>query len=266
MDLDGKNGPVKFKKVRGVTTTHLGQVVMADEGNNSVLTLKSTYKLDSEIRFDGHFPNKFKPYDVAVTTSNNYFMTDSGNDQVVMFDKSSKTTKTFCQNDDIEPRAIALLDEGFVVTDKKGHRVVKYDMNGESVAEVGCHVQPSLLYDPKFVVVNSDNNVIVSDYGRSYGDGSIKVFGKQLQYLFTMCSDVRRPYGLSVDLWDNVYNIQYPRGLDWEIVKYTKNGEEVERFRDYLLDRGDLIAVSKYGQPKIIVSYPDINRVKVYTK
>ncbi|XP_077994564.1 uncharacterized protein LOC144448258 isoform X2 [Glandiceps talaboti] len=264
MELDGQSGPVKFKDVYGVTTNHLGQVVMADGGNNSVLTLKSTYELDSEIRFDGHFPNKFKPYDVAMTTSNKYFMTDSGNDQVVMFDISSKTTQTFCQNDDIKPRAIALLDEGFVVTDDKGHRVVKYDMNGESVAEVGRHVQPSLLYDPKCVVVNSDNNVIVSDHGRSVDDGSIKVFGKQLQYLFTMCSHVWRPYGLSVDLWDNVYNTQYTRGPGRLIVKYTKNGEEVERFRVY--PHCDFIAVSKYGQPKIIVSYPYNNRVRVYTK
>ncbi|XP_077978668.1 uncharacterized protein LOC144434086 [Glandiceps talaboti] len=265
MELDGESGPVKFKQVQGVTTNPLGQVVMADEGNNSVLTLKSTYEVDSEIRFDGHFPNEFKPYDVAVTTSNTYFMTDSGNDQVVMFDKSYKTTQTFCQNDDIKPRAIALLDEGFVVTDDKGHRVVKYDMNGESLAEAGGHVQPSLLYDPRFVVVNSDNNVIVSDLGRSVGDGSIKVFGKQLQYLFTMCSDVS-PYGLSVDLWDNVYNIQSLRGSSRGfIVKYTKNGEEVEVFRDYR-NWGSYIAVVKYGQPRIIVSHPEDNRVRVYTK
>ncbi|XP_077994248.1 uncharacterized protein LOC144447984 isoform X2 [Glandiceps talaboti] len=264
--LDGESGPVLFKDVQGVTINHLDQVVMAHCGNNCVLTLNSSYEVDSEIRFDGHFPNEFEPYDVAVTASNTYLMTDTGNDQVVVYDKNSKTTQTFCQNDDIEPRGIASLDEGFVVTDRKGHRVIKYGMNDEIVAEAGGHVKPRRLTYPQCVVVNSDNNVIVSDQvSATKSIDTIQVFNCQLQFLFTLTNTLWGPLGLSVDSWDNIYCMHGGSGGS-TIIKFTKNGEFVEEFGDDIDNAGYITVAKQCKKPTIVVSDPRFNRITVYTK
>ncbi|XP_077994588.1 uncharacterized protein LOC144448279 [Glandiceps talaboti] len=271
MTLNGKSGPVKFKDPNGVTTTHLGQVVIAATESHSVLTFNSKYDLDSQIRFDGKFPKEFKPLDVAVTTTNKsniYFMSDIANHQVVVYQQNSKTTQIFCQHDNINPEWIALLHEGFVVTDSKGKRVVKYDMNGESVAEVKGQGQKGQIINPQGVVVNSVNNVLVSDWCRGWGDGSIKVYNDQLHFLFSLVDGLYSPYGLSVDLWDNVYSIQSRllRGsLRGCIVKYTKNGEEVEVVVDNL-DWGYIAVCKHHNDPRIIVSKPFYNCIQVYTK
>ncbi|XP_077994456.1 uncharacterized protein LOC144448176 [Glandiceps talaboti] len=266
--LDGRDDEVQLTKQHGLAINPHGEVAVADTDNHRVNILNYEYKSIAEIRFDDQFTNEFQPLDIAVTENDEYLMTDVGNKQVVFYQRQTDKMQIFCQKDGIDPRSIALMAGHFVVTDKKGRKVVKYDLIGHSVGEITGSGEAGQLLNPKYVAVNSDDNVIVSDKGKAWNDDSIKVYNKELQYLFTLDSKLRYPFGISVDKWDNVYVIVtgwQPEASAGRIYKYTKRGKKV-----YEIGEGELtwprhLLVTKDDPPRIMVSEPRENRIKIFT-
>ncbi|XP_077994817.1 uncharacterized protein LOC144448441 [Glandiceps talaboti] len=260
--MDVMTGPVKFRKPRGVTINRHGDLAVADTENHRVQLLNLDYEPVSELRFDGIFTNDFQPYQIAVTTNEEYFMTDIGNKQVVMYNLKTKTTKIFLQDDDVNPKGIALMIGYFLVTDFDDRKIVKCDMNGHSVAEVKGHSQSKHLVNPRYIAVNSANNVLASDRGAGADDGSVRVFNEDLEHLTTLVSNLVWPYGIDVDIWDNVYVVEFTKS---RVIKYTEDGK-----REVVISKSDItnprhITISKYGTPRMVVSETDFHRVKVFT-
>ncbi|XP_070567611.1 tripartite motif-containing protein 3-like [Ptychodera flava] len=137
--LEGQNSSPgqKFNNPQGITF-HNDRLLVCDQGNNIVQILNQDYTCEKVLgNFSGQFAKPFRPQSVAVSQDNHYFILDDSNLQIIVCDQNDKVIRIITLPTDVNPWCIALL-EGFVlVTDVKGHRLLKYTKNGQYVAEVG---------------------------------------------------------------------------------------------------------------------------------
>ncbi|XP_070557815.1 uncharacterized protein [Ptychodera flava] len=134
--LKGHQGH-KFKDVRGLAF-HNDKLLVCDKDNNIVHILNQDYTCEKEFgSFSGQFDKPFEPWSIAVSQDNHYFILDKSNVQIVVCDQNNKVIRIISLPADSDPRCVALVKGFVIVTEVKGHRVLKYSQNGQYIAEIG---------------------------------------------------------------------------------------------------------------------------------
>ncbi|XP_077991441.1 uncharacterized protein LOC144445678 [Glandiceps talaboti] len=190
-----------FNHPFGVAWTPNNLLLVADQFNHRVQMFNTDFQCVDVLTFEGQFSKPFKPYDIAVSIDNLYYITDYGNNQVIVTDENKKIVRVMCQNEG-ELYGITLMGEYVIVTDCAGNRLMKFTKLGDKVAEV----KGDLKY-PYSVAATSDQRIVVTDSRNN----RIQVFTADLKLLFTYGSkgsgygELLGPWGVSVDSKNNIY-------------------------------------------------------------
>ena len=112
------------------------------------------------------------PQGLAVDTTGNIFLADTGHNQIVIFNSAGTTASTISTFDGVDtfssPQDIATTPSGFYVTDQNNNRVVQFDSSGNFIRSFGT----SVLSSPIGIATDSAGNVYVV----SNNDGVIDKF------------------------------------------------------------------------------------------
>ncbi|XP_070547832.1 myosin-2 heavy chain, non muscle-like [Ptychodera flava] len=127
--------PGQFNEPKGLAW-HGDQLVICDTENHRIQILNKNKVVIEIIRFDGQFKKKFKPWDVAISPDGHFFITDIGNNQIIICDQNKKIIQIIPQSADIEVRSITVMAAFIFVTDSKGKSLIKYNIkDGKLVQE-----------------------------------------------------------------------------------------------------------------------------------
>ncbi|XP_070531864.1 tripartite motif-containing protein 2-like [Ptychodera flava] len=208
LEGQGPSPGQKFNDPSGLTF-HNDKLLVCDKGNNVVQILNKDYTCEKVLgSFSGQFAKPFKPQSVAVSQDNHYYILDDNNLQIIVCDQNNKVIRIITLPGDTNPRCIALLKGFVLVTDIKGHRLLKYTTNGQYVGEIGSPGHGRTEFNcPCFVAVNSRDVIMVSDCDNH----CIKCFDAEFNYLYqygefgTGDSQLYYPESIAVDGADNVY-------------------------------------------------------------
>ncbi|XP_070563641.1 tripartite motif-containing protein 2-like [Ptychodera flava] len=255
----------KFKQPRGMVF-HGNLLVVCDPENNIVRILNEDYRCDKVLgSFDGRFARPFKPWDVAVSDESHYFMNDRGNFQIVVCDEDNKILTLISLTWDIDVHGITICLGFLVVTDARGHRLLKYTKGGKYVSEINnkelCGL--SQFNRPYSVAVNSSGEIGVSDHWNH----CIKRFDDELKFrdkygeLGRGDGQLWYPFGMDIDNNDDVYVCD---GGNHRIVKCKSDGSwsgdlfcDVWQLRNprYIAVQKDRIAVAELDNSNIKIFY-----------
>ncbi|XP_070547412.1 tripartite motif-containing protein 2-like [Ptychodera flava] len=189
--------PGQFNEPRGLAW-HGDQLVICDTENHRIQILNKNKVVIEIIRFDGQFDKEFKPWDVAISPDGHFFITDIGNNQIIICDQNKKIIQIIPQSADIEVRSITVMAAFIFVTDSKGKSLIKYNIkDGKLVARVSDQFSY-----PYSVMATSNNHLLVSDRDKHV----IHVLDSDLNFLNSYRNDeLQYPQGLDVDSHGNIY-------------------------------------------------------------
>ncbi|XP_070531859.1 tripartite motif-containing protein 2-like [Ptychodera flava] len=202
----------KFNDPCGLTF-HNDRLLVCDKGNNVVQILNQDYTCEKVLgSFSDQFAKPFKPRSIAVSQDNYFYILDDNNLQIIVCDQNNKVIRIITLPGDTNPWCIALLKGFVLVTDAKGHRLLKYTTNGQYVGEIGSrgHGCTEFKY-PYFVAVNSRDVIMVSDCNNH----CIKCFDADFNFLYQYGvyghgdSQLDLPHSIAFDGADNVYVCDY---------------------------------------------------------
>ncbi|XP_070571504.1 uncharacterized protein [Ptychodera flava] len=240
---------------------HNDKLLVCDYDNNVVQILNQDYTCEKKLgSFSGQFAKPFKPLSIVVSQDNLYFILDKNNLQIVVCDEDNKIIKQITLPSYSDPYCIALVQSFVIVTDDKGHCVLKYSQDGHYVSQLGGHQgnSHSEFNHPFFVSVNSRDVIMVSDCDNH----CIKCFDSDFNYKYQYGeeghgdSQLYFPSSIAVDGADNVYVCEY--GND-RISIWSRDGtwighlEVIEPLYMAVTADGDRIAVRGYGSNEIVV-------------
>ncbi|XP_070543765.1 mucin-22-like [Ptychodera flava] len=134
--LKGHQGH-KFKDLKRLAF-HNDKLLVCDSDSNIVHVLNQDYTCEKELgSFSGQFAKPFKPWSIAVSQDNLYFILDNSNVQIVVCDQNNKVIRIITLPADSDPRCIALVKGFVIVTEVNGHRILKYSLDGMYIGEFG---------------------------------------------------------------------------------------------------------------------------------
>ncbi|XP_070573535.1 uncharacterized protein [Ptychodera flava] len=257
--LKGQKGQM-FNNPTGMAF-HNDKLLVCDSDNNVVQILNQDYTCEKKLgSFSGQFAKPFRPLSIAVSQDNLYFILDYNNKQIVVCDQNDKIIRIITLPRDSDPWCIALVQSFVIVTDVKGHRVLKYSQDGHCVSQLGGHQgnSHSEFNHPLFVAVNSRDVIMVSDCGNH----CIKCFDSDFNYLYQYGeegdgdSQLYFPCSIAVDGADNVYVCDngndrisiWSRDRTW-----IGNLEVIKPLFMAVTPDGDRIAVRGYHSDEIVV-------------
>ncbi|XP_070551956.1 uncharacterized protein [Ptychodera flava] len=209
LEVFGKGSmPGQFDRAGGIHIKNNFQWVICDRENYRVQVI-DPIKLCCDLILQFHaFPKSFYPWNVTVDEDNDqYFMSDSGNGQVVVSSGQSKILNCFGRKEGIKPTGICLSPDGFIfIGDTKGY-VRKYKKSGEHIART----EEGQVSDPYGLIVNK-KCIFVSDEGRkcvhvlNHQMQSIRDIGKgHLEWPVGLCFDHQQDGIYVCDFW----------GIEW---------------------------------------------------
>lgn len=185
---------------------------------------------------DGQFS---APYDVAIDSSNNVYVTDVGNHRIEKFDSNgnfiTKWGSFGSSNGQFStPWAIAIdSSDNIYVADQNNFRIQKFDSNGNYLTQFGSFgTGDGQLWNPSGVAVDSSGNVFVADtynnrVEKFSGDGTFLIkWGSE----GSADGQFRGLTGVAVDSSGNVYVADtYNR----RIQKFDNNGAFITKWGSY---------------------------------
>lgn len=204
---------------------------------------------------DGQFD---QPGDVAVDSSGDLWVADTGNNRIEEFNQQGEYLSQFGSEGSgngqlSEPAALAVTREGDIwVADTGNDRVEEFSPSGKYITQIDPQEgEPGYLEEPEGVAVDRDGDVWVSDTYK----GELVEFNAQGQYLRTVGSEgswagqIGEPEGLAVDLQGHVWV------ADWSnhrVEEWGEQGEYLHQFGTAGSGAGQLqdpygIAVSSSG-------------------
>ncbi|XP_070548285.1 tripartite motif-containing protein 2-like [Ptychodera flava] len=208
LEGQGPSPGQKFNNPCGLTF-HNDKLLVCDKDNNVVQILNQDYTCEKVLgSFSGQLAKPFKPQSVVVSQDNHFYILDDNNLQIIVCDQNHKVIRIITLPGDTNPWCVALLKGFVLVTDAKGHRLLKYTTNGQYVAEIGSYGNGRTEFDwPRFVDVNSRGVIMMSHCFNH----CIKCFDAQLNFLYQYghCgngnSQLLYPQSIAVDGADNVF-------------------------------------------------------------
>ncbi|XP_077996787.1 tripartite motif-containing protein 2-like [Glandiceps talaboti] len=208
-----------FKTPISTAVNKLGDFITADAGNFRVQILDKGGNFKSSIACE-KFQKPFIPQDIAIADDDAMFVSDKGNNQIVVTGDSGRVVQCFGGKELKNPRGIAInhADDTVYVTDwdaknnrttnREGHCVKKYTQSGQflkSFGRFGAGVGE--FRGPNFVATNKQGMVYVSDFNND----RVQVFNVKCNFMFsfgtsgTKDGQLNRPTGLTIDKEGNIF-------------------------------------------------------------
>ncbi|XP_077990214.1 tripartite motif-containing protein 2-like [Glandiceps talaboti] len=223
--------------------------------------------------------NAFQPLDVAVSDDGDYFITDDGNNQIVVSDEDGNFIRCFGQNEMKSPYGIAInpVDGTVYVTDWDGkgahtdkttHCIRKYTQNGKYITTIGSYgTGPSQFKGPLHLCVSRQGRLYVPDYGNN----RIQVFNQQCQFLYEFGDygeedgDLKWPKSVAVDKDECLYIAEQG---NHRVQKFDSKGHFICRIdseEDGLVNPSSVTLTDDWPV-KVVVTYFKGNYLKVFTQ
>ncbi|XP_077866817.1 tripartite motif-containing protein 3-like [Saccoglossus kowalevskii] len=173
----GKEGTLdgQFQHPCGIAINKHGNYVAADGNNCRVQIIDGNGNCKKVLKFT-KFERSFIPFDIAISNDDKYFMTDAGNNQIVVSDENGKVFRCFGQKELRDPCGIAIspLDGAVYVTewdrnieksDKEGHCIKKFKQNGEFIKVMGNYGNGRGQFKgPYFISIDCQGMMFVTEY------------------------------------------------------------------------------------------------------
>ncbi len=239
-------------------------------------------KLHKDIPLAGQFGGSGilnRPRDVWVDKDGRVYVADSGDSQVVVFDKSGKEIERWGKRgngkgDFLEPWGIAVDDGKIYVSDTWNHRIQVFSGKGKFLFSWGTFastggklIDPGVFWGPRDIAIDRAGNIYVSDTGNK----RIQEFtpdGKFVAMWGGFGSDKGKfdePVGLAIDAKGNIYVADT---WNQRIQKFSPNHEfllswDVPVWESKSVVYKPYIAVD--GNDRVFVTDPENARVLVFT-
>ncbi|XP_077985199.1 E3 ubiquitin-protein ligase TRIM71-like [Glandiceps talaboti] len=164
----GKHGDKEgeFNYPWGLAYDKYGNLVTADRDNHRIQVFDSGWRCKKVLTFT-QFKNAFKPQGIAISDDNTYFMTDCGNQQVVVCDENGHVIRCFGQNELNNPIGIALhhTDGNVYVCSRRSGKVEVYTQNGKHIRTLGSQSSGQVNFKaPSFIAVDRAGRLYVTDF------------------------------------------------------------------------------------------------------
>jgi tripartite motif-containing protein 71 len=186
------------------------------------------------------------PFGVGIDSSNNVYVTDSGNNRIQKFDKDGNLLFKFGSPDSGNgefnlPRQIAV-DRNIqflYVVDSKYHRVQVFDSNGKYIKQWGGKGNGDGKFDlPISIIMDIKGDLIVNDRGT----GRVQKFDRDGNFILKFGSIGKGPDQLgiaehmAVDKYNNIYvnNAASEAGVESQakVMKFSLTGKFITKWGD----------------------------------
>jgi sugar lactone lactonase YvrE len=209
------------------------------------------------------------PYGMAIDSSGNIWVADSGNDRVQKFNSKGEYQSQFGStgigNGQFKrPTDIAITPGGDLwVVDAENARVQKFNSKGEYLGKFGVPGSGNGQFvEPLGIAIDKNGNIWVSD--RSFSP--LEQFNASGEYIRTAGGGLLGyPEGVAVDSENNVWVV------DWEgnsVQKYSPTGQFVSQFGSYGTGNGQLAgptAIEFMPSGNMLVSDSETGRVQEFS-
>ena len=265
-------------------TIHEGKILVVDTRGPGYAVLDLVKKRAYTVSGFGSGRMK-KPINIAIDEQGNRYITDTGREQVLIFDRGDRFVKAYGIKGQFKPSDVAISGDKLFVSDLKHHKIhVLSKQSGETLYEFGRAGQKEgeFLF-PTNIELASDGTLYISEVGnfriqQVTQDGEfIKYFGK----LGSGLGQLARPKGVAVDHNDNVYvvdaafeNVQILNKEGKLLLFFGASGYQPDSINlptDIEIDYDNVALFQKYADPKFKLEYIILvasqfgdNKVNVY--
>jgi len=203
------------------------------------------------------------PLNMTIDTDGNFYVADSGRDQVVVYDKDENYVAAIGKLGEMKPRDVAVTKDRIYVADIQNHNVHVYDRATRANLFVIPHGSDSTnankrLYSPTNLAVDSKGHLYVADTGAF----TVQVYDADGNYVRSVggmgdsLGQFARVKGIAIDRQDRLYAVD-------------AMSQVVQVFND----KGQLL--TWFGEPgvagrvqnlpaKVMVDYDDVGYFKDY--
>lgn len=210
-----------------------------------------------------------KPINISIADDGTKYITDTGREQVVVFDANDRFLGAFGEPGQFSPVDVAVKDDKLYITDIKHHQIHALDRNsGEILAtfsESGS--KPGQLYHPTNIAIAPDETLYVVDTSNfrvqqfDLSGKFMRAFGK----IGNRPGTFSRPKGIALDQDGHIYvvdaafeNVQILDQEGGALMAFGKSGDERDRVNLPTVVKIDAKSVpyfQKYAAPGFEIEY-----------
>ena len=249
------------------------EILIADTGNDRIVRLGKDgrfiakhggFGLAGSKKSEDGEDSLNNPYDVAAGGFSNFYISDSGNDRVAIYDSyKSYRGNLFPKKNDRrnrlnKPKGIVTDYENNIwVVDGRSDTVVKLSPNSTKLLEIGGFgYSEKQLKNPTQIDIAVDGSVFVADRGKS----RIAVFDRLGSYKYEIKDNLKTPTGVAVDndglllICDDTSNelsLYTPKGNRLLVINEASNGSCFKKPSDVVLC-DDTVFLLDSGNHRII--------------
>lgn len=227
----------RIKKPYGVAFNG-DRVFVVDSRGPGYMILDTEDKLIKTVKGNGG-GRMVKPINITLDEQGNRYVTDTGRDQVLVYDRDDSFIKAYGIKEQFKPADVLISGDKLFISDLKHHLVHVLDKDtGKTMYKIGkVGSKEGELFFPTNLAMDPDGNLLVSDTGNY----RVQLFGTYGKYMRSFghagsgLGQFARPKGVAVDRRGQVYvvdaafeNIQV-FGSDGELLLFFgKPGNEVD--------------------------------------
>jgi len=150
-----------------------------------------------------------KPINITIDEAGNKFVTDTGRNQVLMFDRNDRFVRAYGTADQFKPSDVALIGNRLYIADVGKHSIHVLDRDtGSALFQIGkSGSKDGELFHPTNLAVGPDKTLFVSDTS-NYRVQEFSADGKYLRKIGSVGSALgkfARPKGIAVDKDGRLY-------------------------------------------------------------
>ncbi|XP_010153914.1 PREDICTED: tripartite motif-containing protein 2 isoform X1 [Eurypyga helias] len=203
----------EFTNLQGVAASTNGKILIADSNNQCVQIFSNDGQFKSRFGIRGRSPGQLqRPTGVAVHPSGDIIIADYDNKWVSIFSSDGKFKAKIGSGKLMGPKGVSVDRNGhIIVVDNKACCVFIFQPNGKIVTRFGSRGNgdkqfAGTLDGPHFAAVNSNNEIIVTDFHNH----SVKVFNQEGEFILKFGSNgegngqFNAPTGVAVDSNGNI--------------------------------------------------------------
>ncbi|XP_012814662.1 tripartite motif-containing protein 2 isoform X3 [Xenopus tropicalis] len=203
----------EFTNLQGVAASTNGKILIADSNNQCVQIFSNDGQFKSRFGIRGRSPGQLqRPTGVAVHPSGDIIIADYDNKWVSIFSADGKFKTKIGSGKLMGPKGVSVDRNGhIIVVDNKACCVFIFQPNGKIVTRFGSRGNgdkqfAGTLDGPHFAAVNSNNEIIVTDFHNH----SVKVFNQDGEFILKFGSNgegngqFNAPTGVAVDSNGNI--------------------------------------------------------------
>jgi sugar lactone lactonase YvrE len=210
-----------------------------------------------------------KPINMTVDLEGNKYVTDTGRNQVLMYDKDDRFQRAYGTEGQFKPGQAAVLGDRLYVTDLEHHQIHVLDReSGRTVSIIGkAGSRDGELYHPTNIAVSADNHLYVTDT-TNFRVQKFSADGKFVRSFGSAGSSVghfARPKGVALDREGRIYvvdaafeNIQVFDQDGKLLLFFGEPGGKPENLNlptAIALDYEDVPLFQRYADPKFKLEY-----------